>query len=89
MGLSHFDQFLIATPGRKGIILFFPVVLILFIPIILDIKKNTAQEKTLVDLSPSHPNENGKRGPQEAQGQDVCLCLLRSDMPRGAQEEKP
>lgn len=34
-------------------------------------------------------NENGKRGPQEAQGQDVSLCLLRSDMPRGAQEEKP
>lgn len=70
---------------------FFSVVLIFFILIILDKKNNnnTAQEKTLVDLSPSHSNENGKRGPQEAQGQDVCLCLLRSDMPRGAQEEKP
>lgn len=33
--------------------------------------------------------KNGKGRPKKAQGQDVFLCLLRSDMQRGAQEEKP
>ena len=38
---------------------------------------------------PPQQQQHGEGRPQQAAGQDVFICLLRADLPQGAQEEAP